>query len=57
MASVQAVLNSTYVSQNVAKSMPCLTSQLCGDPCWLSAYPGKMGSFIEHLDTLECQRG
>ena len=57
MASVQAVLNSMYVSQNVAKSMPSLTNQLCGDPCWLSVYPGKMGSFTEHLVTLECQRG
>ena len=31
MVSSQGVLSFTYVSQNVATSMPSLTSQSCGD--------------------------
>ena len=37
----QCCLCSTYISRNVAKTIPIVISQLCGDPCQLYGYTGK----------------
>ena len=40
-----------HISQSVAKSMPSLTSQLCGDSLLAVCPPGKTGLFIDHPGT------
>ena len=40
-----------HISQDVAKSMPSLISQLCGDSLLAVCCPGKMGQFIDHPST------
>ena len=49
-----------HISQNVANSMPSLKvlpANCVVIPCWLSACPGKMESFINHSGTCERQTG
>ena len=44
---LQAVLSSTYVSQNIVKPMPSLTSQSCGDSLLAVCLLGNMALITE----------
>ena len=46
-----------HTSQNVATSMPSLTSQSCSDSLRLSVWPGKLEPFTDHLSIHERQTG
>ena len=51
MVSIEALLSSTYVSQNVAKSMANVTSQSCGDLQPAVCLSRRYGPFKDHPST------